>query len=452
VAAQASDGAVATPAEAAAAFTSRPLPAPELRLVDSGPISAGTGSAQYIEPWLAVNPADTDNLIAAAMNVGDGPMSSSVWASHDAGRTWVRARDADGVGDFPDGDPMATFAPDGTAYFTTLADGFTVWRSNDGGASWKQAAQVPGGSYDRQWLTVDHTDGPFRGRVYSAGKIWVKVVGSITRDIMALSYSEDNGMTFDWPELVLPRPDEEVLHSVTDLLVAPDGALIVPFLSHFWNGPRAAGSGTLVGRGGKLVGRFSVLRSEDGGHSFSDPYEVAEVAGFGHARPELMNKGLGGGRLAVDRSGGRYHGRLYLTWPQAVGDTLQIFVAASADGGRTWQEPVRVNDGGPRSAHGNPAIAVNRDGVVAVTWNDRRDDPTDRCFRLYAAASTDGGASFGPDLRVGDVPTCPAGRWANGGDTQGLVGLADGDFVAAWINGVDDRLQVWWARLAVTRP
>jgi hypothetical protein len=371
-------------------------------------------------------------------------MSSAVWASHDEGRTWIRARRSGGAEDFPDGDPMATFGPDGAAYFTTLANGFTAWRSSDGGRHWRDPTHVPGGSYDRQWLAVDGTDGPFRGRLYTAGKIWVKVIGSITQDIMALSHSTDGGATFAWPELVLPRPDEEVLHSVTDLLVAPDGALVVPFLSHFWNGPRA-GPGD-----GRLSGRFAVLRSEDGGRSFSDPHEVAAVAGFGHARPELSNKGLGGGRLVADRSDGPYAGRLYLVWPQAVGDALQIFVAASSDGGRSWHEPVRVNDGGTSSAHSNPAIAVNRDGVVMVTWNDRRDDPTDRCFRLYAAASDDGGVSFGPNRPIGTAPACPGGRWANGGDTQGLVALDGGDFVAAWINNVEDRLDVWWARLGVS--
>ncbi|HEX7296722.1 MAG TPA: hypothetical protein VF251_13270 [Pyrinomonadaceae bacterium] len=66
----------------------------------------------------------------------------------------------------------------------------------------------------------------------------------------------------------------------------------------------------------------------------------------------------------------------------------------------------------------NPAIAVNRDGIVAVSWNDRRDDPQARCWRLYAALSVDGGEHFLPAQRLSSAPTCTntPSNWETSGD------------------------------------
>lgn len=432
----------AGPAPGPAAAVQSAAGGASLRVAHVGAISAPDADGAYVEPWLAINPIDPGNLIAAAMDLGSGEMRSAVWASRDAGRSWMRAtRGSDADPRFPDGDPMAVFGADGGAFFTTLADGFSVWRSRDGGLHWGEPSQVPGGSYDRQWLAVDASGGRFHGRIYTAGKVWIKVFGSIAQDVMAMSHSEDGGDTYTSPRLLLPDPSQEVLHTVTDLVVTEDGTVVAPFLTFFWTGS-AAGPGD-----GRLNGRFSVVRSNDGGRSFSDPHVVAPMHTFGHAEPELSNKALGGGRIALDRSAGSYAGRMYLTWVEAVGRALHIVVAASADGGRTWTPPVRVNDGGLESAAGNPAIAVNRDGVVAVTWNDRRDDPTDRCFQPYGAISRDSGASFETNVRIGEGQACPGGRFANGGDTQGLVALPDGGFVAAWIRQVDGDLQLWSSTL-----
>jgi len=142
-----------------------------------------------------------------------------------------------------------------------------------------------------------------------------------------------------------------------------------------------------------------------------------------------------------------------------------------------------VNDNAGFNLPANPAIAVNGEGVVGVTFNDRRDDPKTHCYRLYFAASVDGGATFLPNKRVSDAPTCPleAGNWApvifsiidvpldvskerrrrlvsmsvipsrfqNGGDTQGLAASPDGAFHAAWIGSVSGVMQLRYQRLTV---
>lgn len=62
-----------------------------------------------------------------------------------------------------------------------------------------------------------------------------------------------------------------------------------------------------------------------------------------------------------------------------------------------------------------PAIAVNRDGVVAVAWYDGRGDPgtikgSRRCQEMYVAVSLDGAMSFGDETRISTARGCPGAR------------------------------------------
>lgn len=181
-------------------------------------------------------------------------------------------------------------------------------------------------------------------------------------------------------------------------------------------------------------------------------------------------------RAAMDASKGSNADRIYLTWPDFDGKKYVLKVSHSNDLGTTWSNPIVVNDNSNAGAPSNPAIAVNQTGVVMVAFNDRRDDPENGCFRLYFAVSLDGGETFLPNERAAEQPTCPAapGNWAlyaisssdlpgetrpeivirspaerfaDGGDTQGLVAGNDGVFRSAWINGESGVMQVWYKEL-----
>src|SRR5206468_6089037 len=83
----------------------------------------------------------------------------------------------------------------------------------------------------------------------------------------------------------------------------------------------------------------------------------------------------------------------------------------SADKGKTWSQPIRVNDDRPPLGqtrgpdHLLPAIAVNAAGVVLVAWYDRRESGDNMGWKIRAAASLDGGVTFTPSTTVSDVAT-----------------------------------------------
>jgi hypothetical protein len=437
---------------------------PGIAVRSSVQISTDDPDARHVESWLAINPQDPRNLIAASMVFGE-PSGVAAYASHDGGKNWVRATHgscSDRV--FEGLDPAVAFDPNGKAYLLTLSDEVAVWSSTDGGLSWG-AGVIVAGSGDRPFIGCDSSGREsLRGRMYVSGKRSITVFGHRAvdwhpeLDLIAVATSRDGGASFGFPKLFLPAPEKDLLNVVSDLLVAPDGRVFLALQTF---------SPELDLRTPLLTASYSTIVSDDGGQRFSEPRPVADFRTFGHAREGKSLIGLGGGRLAMDTSQGPTRGRLYFAWLDVQDNFYQVMAAASADGGKSWSPPLRVNDNQNAIDQSNPAIAVNDEGVVGISWNDRRGDPSDRCYQLSFAASADGGASFSPNLKVDDRFTCPIGRspgpkaagglkadpsvdpidseyrFKNGGDTQGIVGLPNGGFHLAWINGGSGEMQLW---------
>jgi hypothetical protein len=416
---------------------------PRFTIISTVHISSDAPATRHAETWLAVNPRNPKNRIVASMTLT--PRSGLVvYASTDGGKSWQRAKHGEQKAlTIEGGDPVVAFDSSGTAYFGYLSQGFKISRSTDGGLTWSSAATVPGSdSYDRPWLGVDQNN----GRIYATGKMPIEILEGVgPREAIGLSVSKDGGFTFSFPRLLLPgAPLEKALHIVSDMAVLPDGTIALVYVTYDFP------------PGELLRGRFWCLVSADGGRTFSGPYLAAEHRSYGHAREWQSLKGLGGGRLAVDTSNSSHKGRLYLAWQDVAEEHFQIVVATSSDGGKTWSKPLRVNDNRTASNQSNVGIAVNAQGIVGIAWNDRRDDPSDNCFRPYFTASLDGGRRFLANWKVSDDAGCtvtPDGkpdpeRYPNGGETFGMAALPDGAFQIAWING---KSGVWQLYSSVIR-
>jgi hypothetical protein len=135
--------------------------------------------------------------------------------------------------------------------------------------------------------------------------------------------------------------------------------------------------------------------------------------------------------LAVDYSSGARRGRIYTTWQDhqdnPFGDDL-IMLSHSDDGGLTWSTPTKVNQtpsGTFTDQAFEPAVHVNSEGVVAVSYYDFREDvagdgrlTTDH----WIVHSHDGGATWS-ESRLGgpfDMHQAPYARGYFVGDYQGL--------------------------------
>jgi hypothetical protein len=105
-----------------------------------------------------------------------------------------------------------------------------------------------------------------------------------------------------------------------------------------------------------------------------------------------------------------------------------------------------------------PALAVNKEGIVAVTWYDRRGLPTKPGSTppFHAAGcnvrlrvSLDGGQSWQPSVRVNEQ-AIQSTIW-DLRDTAGLAADAAGTFHPVWIDDRTGTRQVWTAVVRVEK-
>jgi hypothetical protein len=467
-----------------------------LEIARTSTISSDNPGTPLGETWLASNPGDPRNMIAVSMAFPkEGPWASVMYYTQDGGESWHRvthgpSREAY----FWGADPVVVFGSDGTAYYSDLewgsignapfdeeASGHDVhtnvfmYRSLDGGVTWSEPIALYGN--DHASIAVDESQGKYRGRVYVSYTTTLHSAQGQEYTTLALAYSDDDGLSYR--QRIFQSPDMKIAEQVkdgpspTDLLVAPDGTVLLAYIHNLK--PQAPLET------GKLVQEIWVMSSVDGGRTFSEPQLAARTTFPDDPTTRIVLHEAGyWPKMAVDASNGPNRGRLYLAYEDYADKRARIMVRSSSDLGRSWNEPVQVNDDHSEASDNTPGVAVSGTGVVGIAWYDRRNDPRGLCFQEMFSASLDGGATFLPNQVVHRSPTCtlragnwqpnvsqylhashgtyavtlssPGPRFMNGGETQGVIGFHDGRFQLAWINGASGVMQMSSTAVSVGQP
>lgn len=367
------------------------------------------------------------------------------------------------------GDPVLAAADDGTLYFSWLAfylpstfdrlisELYWVY-STDGGMNWVRPekdviarADMPinGGVQhfvDKQWLAVDRSTGPARGSLYAA---FLRVADSKMR--IALRR----------------KPAGEARFTTEDVSISPESHVVVQFTSIDVD---AVGTVHVTWFGSADEEHFSLwhARSTDAGASFSEAKKISDLIFPKFSIEDRMGEipGMSTQRIypcpniVADR--GKHPGHLYMTWTAngidaKEGNGTDIYFTRSIDGGDSWETPRIINDDdkGLVRDQFHPSIAVNAQGVVAVTWYDRREDPENESARYYISVSRDGGASFLPSRPVAALPMDmyrameENGEFGIGEYTQIL--LTDTEAIPFWSDGRtnDGNIDVYCARMSL---
>ena len=241
-------------------------------------------------------------------------------------------------------DPVVAYdAAHATWLISTLAlEGPTtrlaINRSTNG-AAWSAASNAleeraaDGIAFDKNWLACDNSaSSPFYGRCY------LVYTHSADRDMLAISWSTDGGLTWSAPVDIGARPGVGIFPAIR-----PTGEVVVVYL--------------LQGGG------FSIAasRSADGAATWGAPVRIAVVAGSCRI-PDFRAFSLPSAE--VDRTG-----RVWASWHdcESAGSSRNnaVFVSTSPDGVQ-WSAPVAVTRA--RNAV-LPAIGIDAaTGRVAIAY------------------------------------------------------------------------------------
>jgi hypothetical protein len=373
-------------------------------------VNTGHMAGSQATESIAIDPANPKLLFAAANDYTATSTSAGLYAarSTDGGRTWTSRKIAQGG---PDGLPTAFRLPAlawdsfGNLFLTCInsdASNYTVALSTDGGATFRVLATLP--VFDQPHIAVGAGEVAIEASVSSGNSFNVQVSSARVTGLGAVG---------NFTTVVVPNSDQGDKGGIA---VTPGGKIVVTFQS-------------IQATAGPVAIMVSTDPTGVGG-AFNNPVVAGSSnVGAPQSIPADSVDGIfAAPKLAADLSTGPHRGRLYLVYGDAaaiMSNDTNIVVRHSDDNGKTWSAALRVNDDRTANSQFFPNIAVdNKTGFLAIDWYDCRNSPTNVQTQLFAAVSTNGGASFLPNVRVstGSSDTT-LNNHNNGNDYGDYIGL-----------------------------
>ena len=430
------------------------------------------GDVPHAETMIAANPQNPRNLVGGAITATrpDGGWASRAYTSFDGGATWRYI-------DFPEqvqyggADPQIVFTPDGTAVFIGLTfgsvrddtgkerGGMQVYRSTDGGLTWERTQNICC-SHDHPQTAVDMSTGRFSGRIY------VGTLHDYPVYRVSVFRSDDGGRTFVGP-VEAANGGGTIGINVMSTTVMADGTLLVPYVDfEFKPGKRP--------QHGPVSSNLWLVTSSDGGVTFSKPSRVLTYTMNVDVIESFSTPSVASSSVSK-----RYPSHVYSVFSDSSSGKPRVQFIRSTDGGKTWSKARPVTPNVPEhTMQYMPTAAVNKDGVVGFYWYDTRHSADGKQFHVYFTASADGGETFLDPVRVSTEPsivrgagnTRPMGttwkmgdqgmltllsaanRWATGGDYLGLTTTRTGTFYPLWTDARTGTYQLYTAALNVKLP
>ena len=433
---------------------------------------------EYATPSVAVDPQNPDIL---AVSDGEGRSANcKVQVSTNAGLSWTQTADFTppdyptcvygNLGSFAD----ITFGPDGTLYVALSGQKRGDWRqkiflarSDDLGAHW-QTVELPkqdpdfdhhdAGQSAASSVVVDpkHPERVYVGWWTNFNLGLSAVPPDVEKDNLTrfpgrpkIAVSNDGGKTFADP--VDTAGDLRAWLTEPHMTVGKDGRLFVFYGDlvvddnlppdhnpdgHLWftsstdGGTSFAPAKAIYERTRTKASNWAWLQAAIGGvdPDSGDLYVTFEAVGS----PVPVGQGKPAPTIAAPPTtvGGQPFTPVSPLPANAPTTTVPVKVEPpasdppaavkfmrSTDAGKTWSEPVRVNDVEPAAHWGcctfEPRMAVAPNGRIDVAWYDHRNDPAydpkqtrvgnqNRFQDVYYSYSTDGGRTWAPNIKVTD--------------------------------------------------
>lgn len=408
---------------------------------------------------IAVNPLNPKNILIAGTllyNNPPGGAENRCYVSNDGGYNWIMAIPQKQTSNYRPS-PQVAFNKSGLSFLSLLSDSLEpatikVYRSEDNGLSWGRPINLSGKNYNFDKLTIDKTNSPYAGRVY------ISTLKLENPYRICLFSSEDDGNTWNEPVELFNGGETLGTNVPCPPLVFSDGSLFVPIVK--WSNSKELEPYRQI---------FLFAVSKDGGKTFSSPQPLLSQ------NSELGNSVKGFPEFAIDNeSDGKYKDRIYVVWQQNIPSSTnaQLLLSYSSNRGKSWSVPKVISNSETENVDGRqlPAVAVNKRGVLLITWNSEIVDSKENkhlCKRM-ATASLDGGETFLTSVPVSNKETNLSsiseravsvyaknttvglsGGLITDGVYQGLTASPDGIFHHIWSDGRTGTFQIWTAQIKV---
>jgi hypothetical protein len=362
-----------------------------------------------VEPSVAVNPKTVGTLAVNIIGAWQqdrwsdgGAHGLTAGVSKDGGKTWTDVPLPLDVCAAPDNananiytrasDPWVSIGPDGTAYVVSISfnantnDGAVLaTTSSDGGLSWSAARVIKADKgtsptlnevtqffNDKESVTAD----PRLSHAGTAYVVWDRLVApsaAFDADLHAQAFkgptwfskTTDGGKTWTTKQIFDPGERDQTIGNV--IVVDPTTGTLYDVFDLINN------SGALSARGTNVA----VLKSTDGGDTWTGPVIVASLMSVGVRDPNNVNPRtdiapapIRTGDITPEPAIDPSTGQLYVVWQDSRfsgGAHDEVAISTSTDGGVHWSDPKRVN-----TPNGQPAftatVAVNSVHTVGVTY------------------------------------------------------------------------------------
>ena len=363
-----------------------------------------------VEPHISSHPSDNQHLLVAAMVVTDisRPYQScrlSSFISRDGGNSWTET-----AHDYWGYDPWTAILPNGQTALSWLGtpDNFRhqfpiqFFTSGDGGSSWESDPQTfmsPHG-HDGTKITA------FGDEFYFTT---VRFNDNMGADVI-LYHRENTG-----PFIEVTRIDSQGtrLNFCEPVILSDETALVLS--SHF-------------------LQKVWVQKYDPKTRLLSDKYMVSINPGGARGYMRMV---------ADTHESSLYKDRVYFVRALGSRDGFEgIWLNYSFNKGETWSKDARVDyfENQLPSRAMVASVAVNKDGVLCISWVDSQHDPMQLKKDIYCTISTDGGESFKRPVRVTKISSNPkteknsdvANKFPGGGHYLDIAAKTDGSFQLIW--------------------
>ncbi len=396
-----------------------------------------------VEPYVAVNPASTSNIIGVWQQdrwSNGGAHGLVAGFSFDGGATWGETtlpfnECANGLGYERASDPWVSIGPDGTAYTVSISfnntnnnNAVAAATSHDGGKTWGNLSVIIADNEptiqffnDKESVTADPTK---PGVAYIVWDRLESPNGNPDADLHTAAFrgptffakTTNGGLTWSSPKIIVNTPSRQ--QTIGNVIV----------VNHQ--------TGTLYDFFDLISPPFNVtafkvafIKSTDGGNTWTKPQIIANEETVGVVDPNT-GQAIRTGDIIPEPAIDPSTGQLYVVWQDSRFNGHhfdEVALSTSTNGGATWSAPIQVNTNTPSNRPGfTPMVRVSSDGTVGVTYYDFRSLapgntttlPTDYWFRPVTSS-----LSLGTEEHIAgpfDMLTAPFARGFFVGDYEGL--------------------------------